>query len=150
MEYFRDHFRITTDKSRMDIDAIHRMLLGTYWGGNLPRNILEASMRSSLCWGLFEGDRQIGFARVISDYTTFAYLCDVVIDESYRKRGLGAWLLQCILEHPQLQGLRRWMLSTLDAHELYKKLGFRPLTKPEKFMEIYHPEVWDLKSEPSR
>lgn len=147
MEYYRENFRISTDKGLMDVDAIHRLLLATYWATQLPRNTLESCMRSSLCFGVFDGEKQIGFARAISDYTTFAYLCDVVIEESYRTKGLGKWLIACILEHPQLQGLRRWMLSTRDVHRLYEKFGFKPLTNPEKFMEIYCPDVYNQKNE---
>jgi len=148
MEYFSDNFRITTDKGQMNIDTIHQLLVKTYWAATRSKSTQEACMRSSLCYGLFDGDEQIGFARVISDYATFAYLCDVVIAEPYRGRGLAKWMMSCILEHPQLQGMRRWLLSTRDAHEFYAKFGFAPLSKPEKFMEIYRPAEQDTSSPP--
>jgi N-acetylglutamate synthase-like GNAT family acetyltransferase len=148
MEYFRDNFRITTDKGQMDIDAILRLLHTTYWAPNRSKALQEACMRSSLCYGLFDGNEQIGYARVISDYATFAYLCDVIIAEPYQHRGLGKWLMECILEHPQLQGMRRWLLSTRDAKGFYAQFGFTPLSAPEKFMEIFRPEGSETRFSP--
>ncbi len=137
MEYFRDPYRITTDKSQMDKNAIQEMLHGYCWEGDLPPSVLEAGMRSSLCWGLFHGEKQIGFARIISDYAIFAYLGDFVIHPAYRRRGLGRWLLECIWEHPQLQTIRRWVVITRHNRDFFSKMGFQPLTEPEDFMEIF-------------
>ena len=100
------------------------------------------SVENSLCFGIYEGPGQIGFARVITDYATFAYLADVFIIESHRRRGLANFLMECIVQHPQLQGLRRWTLATRDAHQLYAKFGFKPLGRPDRFMELHNPEVY--------
>ncbi len=104
--------------------------------------MVERSIRHSLCFGVFDGDEQIGFARVVSDRATFAYLADVFILESHRGRGLGVWLMECIKAHPDLHGLRRWILGTRDAHGLYRKIGFQPLAEPAIYMEIMDREVY--------
>ncbi len=123
----------------MDWDVVFKLLKATYWGENLRREVFDSYVQHSLCFGLFDSATQIGFARLITDYTTFAYLADVIIVEPYRGKGLGVWLVSSILAHPQLQGLRRWMLATRDAHGLYAKLGFTPLAEPSRYMEIYRP-----------
>lgn len=102
-------------------------------------------MRSSICFGVFEGEKQVGFARVVSDRTTFAYVCDVFVLESHQGKGLGTWLMQCVVRHPELQGLRRWHLTTRDAHSLYRKVGFTLLSKPERHMEVFTPDIYKQK-----
>lgn len=135
-EWRRDAFTITTDRSQLDHPAIHEFLSRSYWAKGIPREIVDRSIEGSLCFGLFEDARQIGFARVITDSATFAYLADVYVLESHRGRGLATWLMECILAHPDLAGLRRWMLVTRDAHPLYRKVGFRELAHPERIMEM--------------
>ena len=132
----RDAFVITTDPARLDADAIYAYLSRVYWAKTRSRNAVERSLKNSLCFGLYEDTRQIGLARVISDYATFAYLCDVYVLEAYQGKGLGTWLMQVVMAHPDLQGLRRWLLATRDAHGLYRKSGFTPLETPERWMEI--------------
>ncbi len=142
IEHRRDQFLITTDPARLNVDFIHGYLVRSYWAGGIPRAIVERSIANSLCFGVYEADRQVGFARAITDCATFAYLADVFIIESHRGRGLSKFLMECIAQHPKLQGLRRWMLATRDAHELYARFGFTPLTKPDRFMELHNPDVY--------
>jgi GNAT superfamily N-acetyltransferase len=132
---------ITTDPARLDLEAIYRFLSGAYWSKNRSREVVERSLKSSLCFGLFDGGEQIGLARVISDFATFAYLCDVYVLDAYQGQGLGTWLLQSIVSHPDLQNLRRWMLATRDAHGLYRKVGFTELHTPERWMELFTPHA---------
>jgi len=136
-------YRISTDPRSLDVDAIHAFLTRSYWAFGIPRATVAASIASSLCFGLFDGEAQIGFARVISDRATFAYLCDVYVLEDYRGRGLGKWLAEVVTSHPDLSGLRRFVLATRDAHGLYEKFGFTPLNKPEIFMEVFRPDVYE-------
>ncbi len=138
-EYSKDGYRITTDRESMDAGEIHGYLSRSYWARGRPRSVVEKSIRHSLCFGLFEGDAQIGFARVVTDYATFAYLADVFVLESHHGLGLGKWLLECVMAHPELQGLHRWNLATRDAHGLYARHGFTPLSRPEDYMEIMAP-----------
>jgi GNAT superfamily N-acetyltransferase len=142
LEWARGELSISTDPARLDLDAVHAFLTTSYWAGGIPRDLVERSIRHSLPFGLFEGATQIGFARVISDRATFAYIADVFILESHRGRGLGRWLMECIRCHPDLQGLRRWILGTRDAHGLYRQVGFRPLGDPAIYMEILDREVY--------
>jgi GNAT superfamily N-acetyltransferase len=139
-------YRISTDPRLLDVDAIHAFLTRSYWAPGIPREIVAASLRSSLCFGLFDGPAQIGFARVISDLATFAYLCDVYVLEEFRGRGLAKWLLKVVTSHPDLQGLRRFVLATRDAHSLYENFGFVPLNKPEIFMEILRPDSYETRT----
>src|SRR3981081_1473465 len=132
----RDAFVITTDPSRLDADAIYAYLSRVYWANTRSRSAVERSLKNSLCFGLYEGARQIGLARVISDYATFAYLCDVYVLEAYQSKGLGTWLMKAVMAHPDLQGLRRWLLATREAHGLYRKVGFTELQSPERWMEL--------------
>jgi GNAT superfamily N-acetyltransferase len=127
---------VTTDRSRLDLDVIHGFLTTSYWARGVPRETVARSMENSLCFGAFDGDRQVGFARVISDRATFAYVCDVFALESDRKRGVGKSLMVAIMAHPELQGLRRWMLATRDAHGLYRQFGFGAPAHPERQMEV--------------
>jgi GNAT superfamily N-acetyltransferase len=133
---------IDTDKGRLDFDVIHGFLSTSYWSPNIPRDIVRRAIENSLCFGVYIGDRQVGFARVITDFATFAYLADVFVLEDYRGRGLAKRLIDVIVGHPQLQGLRRWMLATRDAHRLYARYGFTTLATPEKFMERRTPNAY--------
>jgi GNAT superfamily N-acetyltransferase len=144
-EYRKNSFTITTDKSKLNLSIIHNFLKKSYWAENIQLSIVERSIKNSLCFGVFEGENQIGFARVITDYSTFAYLADVFILENYRGKGLSKWLMECILSHPELQGFRRWLLATKDAHGLYSKYGFKSLKTPERWMEIHNPDVYKEK-----
>jgi GNAT superfamily N-acetyltransferase len=138
----RPPYRITTDVSRFDLDQIWRWLRGSYWARGIPRALVERSVRGALSFGVMRGKRQVALARVITDRATFAYLADVFVDESVRGQGLGRWLMEVIRAHPELQGLRRWMLATRDAHGLYTKVGFRSLAHPEWLMEITRPNPY--------
>ncbi|MFL5307276.1 MAG: GNAT family N-acetyltransferase [Polyangia bacterium] len=138
----RPPYVISTDPARLDIDAIWGWLRESYWSPGVPRETVARAIRNSLPFGIFEAERQVGFARVVTDRATFAYLADVFIDPAARRRGLAVWLMEVISAHPDLQGLRRWMLATRDAHGLYAKFGFRPLARPELFMEIHRPDVY--------
>jgi GNAT superfamily N-acetyltransferase len=140
IECTRNGFTISTDKARLDVPAIHDFLAhSSYWARDVPLSTVQKSIENSLCFGIYCGDRQVGFARVITDYAVFAYLADVFILEAYRGRGLAKWLVACIVSTPELQNLRRWMLATKDAHGLYAQYGFNPLSKPERFMEASQP-----------
>ena len=143
IEHRRDDFLVTTDPARLDLDFIHAYLVRSYWAEGIPRETVDRSIANSLCFGVYEGDIQVGFARVITDCATYAYLADVFVIESYRGRGLSKFLMECIVKHPELQGLRRWVLGTRDAHELYAKYGFKPLANPDRFMELHDPEVYE-------
>lgn len=141
-EWKKGSWVVTTDPARHDVDAIHAYLTRAYWCEGIPREVVERATRNSLCFGLFDGSAQIGLARVVTDYATYAYLCDVYVLESHRGRGLGKWLVECVLAHPQLQGLRRFNLATRDAHELYQQFGFQSLAKPESHMEKHKPDIY--------
>lgn len=133
----KDDFIISTDKSKIDIVAVHNYLCNeSYWAKNIPIDVVKKSIEGSCCFGLYNKNEQVGFARVITDHATFAYLADVFIAAAYRGRGLGKWLMEVIMKHPELQGLRRWLLATRDAHGLYAKSGFIPLDKPERIMGL--------------
>ena len=138
VEYKKDDFYITTDFESIDFDAVCSLLGKSYWANSRKRDVIIKSFKNSLSFSLFHNDKQIGVVRVITDYATFAYLCDVIIDEEYRHKGLGVWFLECVFKHPELQSLRRWCLATKDAHELYKKFGFENLSNPERFMEVFN------------
>jgi GNAT superfamily N-acetyltransferase len=138
IELRRDQFSISTDPERLDLDAIADMLSRAYWAKGRTRAVIARYLQHSLTFGLYDGSRQIGLARVVSDYTTFAWLCDVFIHEDYRGQGLGKWLMQAIHSHPDLQGLRRWLLATRDAHTLYAQYGWKPLANPERWMENFN------------
>lgn len=142
-EYRNGPYLISTDPARLDMDRIHRFL--SNWPGwetdGISRPVLERALKNSLCFGVFEGEQQIGFARVVTDYATFAFVLDDYIEESHRGRGLGKWLMLTIREHPALQGLRRWMLYTHDQR-IYAKVGFKALRDPDTYMEIFDPQMY--------
>lgn len=130
----------------MDLDVIHGFLTESYWAKGISRPLVERSVENSLCFGVYTQQKQIGFARVVSDFATYAYIGDVFILEEYRGGGLSKWLMQCIVDHPGLQGLRRWSLLTRDAHGLYAQFGFTPLEAPERWMERHDPEVYQRRT----
>lgn len=142
MEWRRGQFLISTDRRRLDRDAIHAFLCNSYWAREIPRSVVDRSIENALCFGVYDGEKLVGFARVITDFATFAYLSDVFVLESHRGRGLSKWLMEVILAHPELQNLRRWTLATRDAHGLYEQFGFRRLSQPERFMEILDSEIY--------
>ncbi|PJJ79052.1 acetyltransferase (GNAT) family protein [Mucilaginibacter auburnensis] len=133
-------FLISTDQSLLDMDVIYNYLdKDSYWSKGVPFDRLERAVKNSLSFGVYHNKTQIGFARVITDTATFAYLADVFILPDYRRQGLSKWLVQTIMVHPDLQGLRRWSLATADAHGLYAQFGFSEITHPERWMQIYTP-----------
>jgi GNAT superfamily N-acetyltransferase len=125
---------ISTDPGRLDVSVISGFLSRAYWAVGRPHEVIEKSLQNSLVFGIYDGERQIGLARVVTDYATFAWLCDVFVDEQYRGQGIGKWLMATIMVHPRLQGLRRFLLATRDAHGLYSQFGFEPLPMPERWM----------------
>jgi len=135
LEWRREEYCISTDADALDVRFVHGFLRTAYWSLGVSRETVERSIQHSLCFGLYSGETQIGFARVVTDRASFAYLADVFITEANRGSGLGGWLIETILSHPELQGLRRWTLATRDAHGLYRRFGFRPLADPSRFME---------------
>jgi enamine deaminase RidA (YjgF/YER057c/UK114 family)/GNAT superfamily N-acetyltransferase len=138
----RGGYEVSTDRSRLDLAAVHRFLSTSYWSPGLPLDVLTRAVVGSLCFGLYKGGEQVGFARVVTDRATFAYLCDVYVLEAHRGRGLGRWLMEVVAAHPSLQGLRRFVLVTRDAHGLYERFGFRPLARPEGYMELHRPDAY--------
>src|ERR671917_818073 len=136
-EWRRGAYLLTTDKTRLDLDVIHGFLKTSYWAAGISADIVIRSVENSLTFGLFEGEEQVGFARVITDYATFAYLADVFVLEPHRGQGLGKWMMEVVFSRPELQGLRRWMLATRDAHDLYRMHGFTELKESSIFMEKY-------------
>src|SRR4026209_85489 len=139
IEIHRDNFTISTDPARLDLDTICDFLTRAYWALGRPRERTERAFANSLVFGLFDAGKQIGLARVVSDYAVFAYLCDVFIHEEYRAHGLGKWLIETVMNHPDLQGLRRWTLAKRDAHDLYRQFGWNDMQSPENWMEILRP-----------
>lgn len=165
VESRRAEFLISTDPARLDLDLIYGFLTNCYWAKGIPRDVVARSMEHSLCFGIYDeslgkyppsrkvrekggatGAMQVGFARVISDFATIAYLGDVFVVESHRGRGLGKWMMECIMQHPGLQGLRRWILLTHDAHALYSQFGFTPVKSPESYMELHNPHIYESRT----
>ncbi len=141
-EWRQGEYLISTDKRRFDLSVIHGFLTTSYWATGIPLEIVERSIENSLAFGVYKEDEQVGFARVITDYATFAYIGDVFILEDYRGQGLSIWLMQVIADHPELQSLRRWILLTRDAHGLYRKTGFREPKDPERYMEKVFQDIY--------
>lgn len=137
-------YHITSDPLDIDVAAVHEFLTNSYWSPGIPRAVLERALANSVCFGLFFDESQVGFARVVTDRATFAYLADVYVLTEHRGKGLSKRLMDAVRAHPDLQGLRRMMLATRDAHGLYSKFGFRPLSAPERFMEIHAPDVYSV------
>jgi N-acetylglutamate synthase-like GNAT family acetyltransferase len=132
--YTRTNYSISSERSKIDLDFVHGYLSRSYWAEDIPKEIVAKSIENSLCFGIYKNNQQVGFARVITDHSTFAYLADVFIIEEERGKGLSKWLMECILKHEQLQGLRNFCLLTRDAHTLYEQFGFKNLEKPQNFM----------------
>jgi GNAT superfamily N-acetyltransferase len=141
-QWQRDGFTVSCDPARIDAALVADFLGGSYWAAGIPLETVRRSIAGSLCCALLDGARQIGFARAITDRATIAYLADVFVLPEYRGRGLGKWLVECVLAHPELKGLRRWVLVTRDAHELYRRVGFQPLARPEFFMELHDRQAY--------
>jgi GNAT superfamily N-acetyltransferase len=151
-QWNRGEYLISTDPARLDLEIIHTFLDNSYWAKGRTVEVVKRSIENSLPFGVYMGERQIGFARVITDYATFAWLADVLVLEEFRGQGLGKWLVEVILSHPELQGFRRWVLATKDAHELYRPFGFDALRRPERWMERpdplmrESPDYWSTKT----
>ena len=142
VEWTRGPFTISTDTNRLDRERIHGFLKGSYWAPGISREVVDRSIEGALCFGVYDESAQVGFARVITDRATFAYVADVFVLESHRGRGLSVWLMEAIRAHPDLQNLRRWILMTRDAHGLYEKFGFRRMADTGRCMEILDREVY--------
>jgi GNAT superfamily N-acetyltransferase len=140
-QWNRGEYLISTDPARLDLETIHGFLNTSYWAAGRPVEIIKRSIEGSLPFGIYRGAQQVGFARVITDYATFAWLADVFVLEEFRGQGLAKWLVEVILSHPELQGFRRWLLATKDAHELYRRFGFEDLKRPERWMERFDPSM---------
>ena len=143
LEYRRGEFLISTDRELLSLDVVHGFLTNCYWAKGIPREVVARSIEHSLCFGVYQlGGAQVGFARVVSDFATVAYLGDVFVLESHRGRGLSKWLMDSIVQHPALADLRRWILLTRDAHGLYSQFGFTRVKAPECYMELHQPNVY--------
>ena len=141
-EWVRGDFVISTDRQRLDMEIAHAYLASSYWASGMPRAVLERGIENSLTFGIYRRDEQVGFARVITDLATYAYLSDVFVLEEHRGLGLSKWLIECILAHPDLQGLRRFALFTRDAQGLYERYGFAPARSPSTYLERWTPNVY--------
>lgn len=140
--FIKKGFLISTNKDLLQVDLIFDYLNDdSYWAQGIPREKLEKGIANSLCFGVYQQNVQAGFARVVTDYGTFAYICDVFILPDFRQKGLSKWLMQTIVKHPDLQGLRRWSLATLDAQGLYEQFGFSQVANPDRWMEIFNPYI---------
>ena len=135
-------YEITSDKSRMSVEAAHAFLTQSYWSSGVPLSIVQRAFDNSVCFAALAGGEQVGFARVVTDKATFAYLADVYVLQAHRGRGLAKQMVEAVQRHPELQGLRRFMLATRDAHDLYAKAGFAPLSVPSSFMELHNANVY--------
>ena len=136
-------YEISTDQNRLDVDLVFRFLSQeSYWSPGIPRAVVERSINNSMCFGVYQGEVQVGFARIVTDKATFALVADVFIMEAHRGKGLSKWLLHEVVEHPDLQGLRRLLLLTSDAHSLYAQFGFTEIGNPGRFMELLYPDVY--------
>ncbi len=141
-EQRRENFLISTNRELLDLELTHQMIYESYWATKIPKAIFTKSIDNSQCFGVYDQTRQVGFARVVSDFATFAYLADVFVVQDYRGKGLSKWLIEVILQHPELQGLRRICLGTKDAHGLYAKYGFQVINEPKNWMEIKVPGIY--------
>jgi GNAT superfamily N-acetyltransferase len=144
--WHRGEFTIDTDRARVDLDVVHGFLTTCYWAKGIPRDVVKRSLDGALCFGIYRDGgghgEQVGFARVITDFATYAYVGDVFVLEPWRGRGLSKWLMECMTGHPDLQGLRRWVLATRDAHGLYRQFGFTEVQNPERWMHRWDPDVY--------
>lgn len=145
-EWRRGGYLVSTDRGRLDVDVVHGYLTNCYWAKGIPRETVARSIEHSLCFGIYDDcDSQVGFARVVSDFATLAYLGDVFVLEEHRGCGLSKFMMECIMKHPALQGLRRWILLTRDAHGLYKQFGFTTLKAADRYMELHRPDVYEIR-----
>ena len=144
-DFTRGKYTVSSDRNKLDVAAVHAFLSQSYWSSGIPLAVVERAVANSLCFGLFYQARQVGFARVVTDKATFAYLADVYVLDAHRGLGLSKWLMEVITEHQDLQGLRRFVLATADAHGLYRKFGFTPLTNPGTMMEILRSDVYQTR-----
>lgn len=136
-------YRVSSFREEMDFDVIHSYISNTYWAEGIPKETFKKALDNSLCFGVFSSEgKQVGFARMITDQATFAYLADVFIDEAHRGKGLSKWLMQEVHDHPSLQGLRRILLATRDAHSLYQQFGYTSLSSPATFMQKWQPDIY--------
>ena len=143
MEWQNGEFTISDDRERLQVDTIQKFLTEeSYWAKNRTREQTLTAIKNSLCFGVYKGETQVGFARIVSDFATFAYIGDVFILEDFRGSGLSKWLMEAMISHPDLQGLRRWILATRDAHGLYEQFGFHGLKFPERWMEKPAPNAY--------
>jgi GNAT superfamily N-acetyltransferase len=147
LRWQRGEFTVDTDRARVDLAVVHGFLVECYWAKGIPRDVVRRSIDGSLCFGIYReggGPRadQVGFARAVTDRATYAYLADVFVLEAWRGRGLSKWLMECVTSHPDLQGLRRWVLATRDAHGLYRQFGFTEIQHPERWMHRWDPDVY--------
>jgi GNAT superfamily N-acetyltransferase len=142
-QWQRDGYVVTTDPDAIDMDALHTFLHQSYWARGIPLEVVREAVDHSLNFTLLQPPHFVGFARVITDYATFAYVTDVFVLPEHRGRGLGSWMMGCVMAHPQLQGLRRWCLVTRDAHAVYARVGFSPTAIPERWMELLDPKVYE-------
>jgi N-acetylglutamate synthase-like GNAT family acetyltransferase len=141
-QWERGTYTIDTDPARIDLDLVHGFLTEAYWSKGIPRETVRRSIKNSLVFGVYQGTRQVGFARVVTDRATFAYVGDVFILPEKRGQGLAKWLMEVVIGHAELQGLRRWVLLTRDAHGLYRQVGFTELADPARYMEKVDPDVY--------
>jgi GNAT superfamily N-acetyltransferase len=141
-DFTRGEYTISTDRNRLDVVSVHAFLSQSYWSPGIPLAVVERAITNSLCFGLFHQASQVGFSRVVTDKATFAYLADVYVLDAHRGKGLSKWLMEVITRHEDLQGLRRFVLATRDAHDLYRQFGFAPLTNPSVVMEILRADVY--------
>lgn len=141
-EWRRGEYLITTDPGRVDLEVVHGYLEDSYWAKDIPFEICRRSIENSLNFSVYHGEAQVGFCRVISDHATFGYLADVFVLESHRGRGLSKWMMELVFAHPDLQGFRRWVLLTRDAHGLYQQFGFTPIAAPDRYMELWKPGAY--------
>jgi GNAT superfamily N-acetyltransferase len=146
MEWQKGEYSISTDRKKINVPVVHQYLCyDSYWAIGIPIDVVIKSIDNSLCFGVYHGEKQVGLARVISDYAVFAYLADVFILPEYRGKGLSKWLMQVIIDHPQLQGLRRFLLTTKDAHGLYEQFGFITYPQPDRLMGRSDNDVYKRK-----
>jgi GNAT superfamily N-acetyltransferase len=142
LESKHQDYSLSDDPARLDLDAIHGFLSRSYWSPDIPRETVARAIENSLCFGVYLGETQVGFARLVTDRATFAYLADVFVLEEHRGRGLSRALMELVMSHPEVQGLRRWLLATRDAHGLYRKFGFVDLANPAVFLTRHDPDVY--------
>lgn len=142
IEARQDDYQMSTDPAKLDVEAIHAFLTIAHWSPGIPLSMVKTALANSLCFGVYHRGKQVGLSRVVTDYATYAYLCDVYVLEGHRGKGLGHWMVECVMTHPELQNLRRFTLATRDAHGIYAAFGFTGLQTPERMMERHDPGVY--------